>query len=67
MNALVNSVRLRQLDRILGQWTDVEIEQMNAAQTCGIALLHELRHTLLEEVGAERQGSVRTNGPDALG
>ena len=39
MNALVNSVRLRQLDRILGQWTDVEIERMDAAQTCGIALL----------------------------
>jgi hypothetical protein len=46
--------RLRQLDRILGQWSAQEIARMTGAEARGVALLNEMRqalHTQIADAG----------------
>jgi hypothetical protein len=50
MNHSLIPMRLRQIDRILGQWNEEEIAHLPSAERRGVALLGRMRQSLLVEL-----------------
>ena len=51
--------RLRRLDRILGQWDEQEIAGMGGTEPLGFALLKIMRQSLVEQLDAEPERTMR--------